>query len=165
MSINYRLQDLLDHTQSSYAVLPHSEAVTAQEVAQRAHVRGWQMAKVVVLRDELGTDFMLVLPSPESFDPAVVRRVTGRFGVRLENERELARLFPDCEVGAIPPFGHLYGMRMYVDPCLLEADDLYFQAGNHHEVVLMRTAEYRRIAQPFSDAECLHATMAAFGAH
>ena len=85
-----------------------------------------------------------------------MRRVTGRLGVQLENEDELLRLFPDCEVGAMPPFGHLYHLPMYVDPCLLEDVDIFFQAGNHHEIVLMRTVEYRRVARPFEVRGCLH---------
>jgi Ala-tRNA(Pro) deacylase len=158
MAINERLQRLLDHTRSSYAVLPHSEAFTSQEVAQSARVRGRQFAKVVVVRDAAGKDFMVVLPASEHVDLQILHRETGRTGFRLEDEQELSLIFPDCELGAMPPFGALYGLPMYLDPCLLKADDVFFQAGNHHEVVLMKRREYQQIAGPFLTRSCLHAT-------
>ncbi len=156
MAVNERLQRVFDQTWSSYAVLPHTEAYTAPEVAQSARVRGWQLAKVVVVRDGAGKDFMVVLPATRNFDFHMLHEVTGRTGMHLEDERELRRLFPDCEVGAMPPFGPLYGMPMYVDPCLLREGDIFFQAGNHHEVVLMRCEEYEQIARPFYSGSCLH---------
>ena len=158
MSINARLQKLFDEARTGYAVLPHRDADTAQEVAKASHVRGRRLAKVVVLRDIEGTDFMVVVPADVAIDPRTLRQVTGRIGVRLEDEQELTRLFPDCEVGTMPPFGGLYHMPMFVDPCLLEDVDIFFQAGNHHEIVLMRTAEYNRIARPFHVRGCVHRT-------
>ncbi len=156
MGVNVRLQRVFDQTWSSYAVLPHTEAYTAPDVAQSARVRGWQLAKVVVVRDGEGKDFMVVLPATRNFDFHVLHEVTGREAMRLEDEQELERLFPDCEVGAMPPFGALYGMPMYVDPCLLKEGDIFFQAGNHHEVVLMRVEEYEKVARPFYTGTCLH---------
>lgn len=157
MSINARLQKLLDEARTGYAVLPHREVDSAQEVAAASHVKGRRLAKVVVMRDIEGTDFMVVVPADVAIDARLLRRITGRIGVQLEDERELARLFPDCELGAMPPFGGLYHMAMFVDPCLLEDVDVFFQAGNHHEIVLMRTSEYSRIARPFHVGGCLHA--------
>ena len=156
MSINARLQRLLDEVRTGYAVLPHREADSAQQVAEATHVKGRSLAKVVVMRDIEGADFLVVVPADVAIDPRALRLVTGRIGVQLEDEKELARLFPDCEVGAMPPFGRLYHMDMFVDPCLLEDVDVFFQAGNHHEIVLMRTAEYMRIARPFEVRGCLH---------
>jgi Ala-tRNA(Pro) deacylase len=156
MGINARLQRLLDQSRSGYAVLPHPDAFSAQQVAETAHVKSRQLAKVIVLRDIEGVEFMVVIPAAGQIDQSLLRRTTGRIGVQLEDEHELARLFPDCEVGAMPPFGNLYHMPMYVDPCLLEDVDVFFQAGNHHEIVLMRTVEYHRIARPFHVRGCLH---------
>lgn len=156
MAINDRLQRLLDQRRSGYAVLPHPDAFTAQEVAQSVRVKGWQLAKVVVVRDGAGKDFMAVLPATRQLDLQALHLVTGRAGFRLEDERELEPLFPDCEVGAMPPFGSLYGMTMYVDPCLLRGGNIFFQAGNHHEVVLMRCEEYEVSARPFYAGSCLH---------
>ena len=156
MAINPRLQAYLDRTRSSYAVLPHEEVFTAQEVAERAHVTGGHVAKVVVVREGGGRDVMVVIPATRLLDIGRLRRATGFEGVALEDERELLHLFPDCEVGAMPPFGQLYGMPMYVDPCLLRGDDIFFQAGTHRELVLMRVDEYRRIAHPFEGRRCMH---------
>src|SRR5580765_8665862 len=127
MAINDRLQRFLDHRRSSYAVLPHPDAYSAQEVAESVRVTGRQLAKVVVLRDAAHKDFMVVLPAATRLDLGALHEAAGRSGVQLENERELEFLFPDCEVGTMPPFGFLYGMTMYVDPCLLDGEDIFFQ--------------------------------------
>jgi Ala-tRNA(Pro) deacylase len=99
---------------------------------------------------------MVVVPAQFHVDDAILHRVTGRSGIRLENESELQRLFPDCELGAMPPFGKLYGLPMYVDACFEREEDIWFQAGNHHELVRMRYEDYERIAQPFYARTCLH---------
>jgi Ala-tRNA(Pro) deacylase len=161
MAINARLQAHFDRVRSAYAVLSHEDAFTALAVARSAHVKGRRMAKVVVFREPAGGDFMVVLPADEHVDERVLRAITGRGGVRLEDENELERLFPDCESGTMPPFGFLYHMPMFVDPCLLTGDDLFFQAGNHHEIVLMRCKEYERIAGPYFIRGCLHREVAA----
>jgi Ala-tRNA(Pro) deacylase len=164
MSLNPRLQELLDRHGPPYEIVPHRETVTAHQAAQTTHVSGQRVAKAVVMRDAAGSDFMVVLPSASHLDPRVVHHVTGRAGVRLEDEDELTRLFPDCDLGAMPPFGQLYGMSMYVDPCLLEdRDEIWFQAGNHHELVRMRVEDFRRIAQPFQSSACLHRESASVG--
>ena len=156
MSVNPRLRELLDRHGPPHEIVSHRETVTAHQAAQNTHVSGDRVAKVIVMHDDAGSDFMVVLPSTCHLDPRVVHRVTGRAGVRLEDERALARLFPDCELGTMPPIGHLYGMVMYVDPCLLEnQDEIWFQAGNHHELVRMRVEDYRRIARPFHASDCL----------
>jgi len=156
MSLNPRLQRLFERTHASYALIPHREVFTAKEVAQVSHVAGRSLAKVVIARDTVDADLMVVLPAGQQFDQGELHRVTGRTGFVLENEAELARIFPDCEVGAMPPFGPLYGLAMYIDPCLLENGILYFQAGNHHELVRMRSEEYQRIARPFFASGCMH---------
>jgi Ala-tRNA(Pro) deacylase len=156
MAINSRLQQLLDQQGASYEVLPHREAFTAQEVARESHVSGRRVAKVVVIRDEAGADLMVVVPAPLHVDRGQIRLVTGRHGIHLEDEAELRRLFPDCELGAMPPFGALYGMPVYVDPCLAFEKNLFFQAGNHHEVVRMRYEDFLRLASPVVLDVCLH---------
>jgi Ala-tRNA(Pro) deacylase len=156
MAINHRLQRLLDETGSSYRVLPHAPAYTAQEVAQSIHVKGRELAKVVVIRDAAGKILMVVLPATQYFDHHLLHDLTGRTGFQVEDERKLELLFPDCETGAMPPFGSLYGVTMYVDPCLLQEEEICFQAGNHREVVVMRSTDYQRIAHPFYAGCCLH---------
>lgn len=156
MAINARLQRFLDRTRSSYAVFPHREAYTAPEIAERAHVSGEQLAKVLVLSAPDEQHLMVALPASRHLDLPVIERATGIAGLALEDERKLKRMFPDCEVGAMPPFGALYGLAMYLDPCLLEHEDIFFQAGNHRELVLMRTEQYEDIARPFQAAFCVH---------
>jgi Ala-tRNA(Pro) deacylase len=164
MSVNPRLQELLDRHGPRYEIVPHRETVTAHQAAQTAHVSGAHVAKAVVMRDAAGSDFMVVLPASFHLDPRVVHHVTGRAGVRLEDERELLRIFPDCDLGAMPPIGHLYRMSMVVDPCLLEnQEEIWFQAGNHHELVRMRVEDYERVAHPFQTSACLHRESAAVG--
>jgi Ala-tRNA(Pro) deacylase len=157
MSVNRRLSELLERRPVPYEVVPHPETVTTHEAAQSAHVAGSHVAKAVVVRDSAGADFMVVLPSTLHLDPWKVHHVTGRHGIHLEDEQELARIFPDCDVGAMPPIGHLYGLATYVDPCLIEdQEDIWFQAGNHHELVCMKVADFQRLAAPFYHHVCLH---------
>ena len=98
---------------------------------------------------------MAVLPASEHVDTDALRRVSGRLDLELATEEELQRLFPDCELGAMPPFGHLYGVPMYVDPCLAD-HDIWFQAGNHHEIARMAYDAFARMARPYTGGVCLH---------
>ena len=148
MAINDRLQRLFDETRSSYAVLPHPEAFTAQQVAQQVHVTGRHLAKVVVIRDEDGKDSMVVIPATHRLDTELLRRATGRTGFRLEDERDLKRLFPDCEVGAMPPFGAVYGHRVFVDQLLVGEPELVFNAGTHTEALCMHYGDVAELAKP-----------------
>lgn len=161
MAINLRLKELLDLNKVEYEVVPHPEAFTARQVAFSAHIPGRRLAKVVVLRDGAGSDVMVVLPAWVHLDDSIVQHVTGRRGIRLEEESELKRLFPDCEVGAMPPFGKLYQLPMYVDACFAADpdEDIWFQAGNHHELARMRYRDYDRVARPFYSRACLHPRM------
>jgi Ala-tRNA(Pro) deacylase len=160
MAINARLEKLLGAEGIRCEVASHPEAFTAHEVAACTHVPQRKVAKVVVLRNDAGSDFMVVIPALYHVDEDILRRVTGGTGNRLEDESELRRLFPDCEVGAMPPFGNLYGLRTFVDPCLAREEDIWFQAGNHRELVNMRYEDFERLAAPFTMNACLHEQMA-----
>jgi Ala-tRNA(Pro) deacylase len=155
MAINERLSELIRQRGGVAELLPHREVFTAQEVAHTSRVSGRNLAKVVVLRDRAGTYLMAVLPANEHVDVGELGVFTGRDGLVLASEEELRRLFPDCELGAMPPFGHLYGLTMYVDPCLAQ-HDICFQAGNHHEIVRMSYETFARLAKPFMGSACLH---------
>jgi Ala-tRNA(Pro) deacylase len=156
MPLNERLVRLLDENGVSFAIVPHRAAFTAQEVAHASHVSGWKVAKVVVVREGLRTYFMAVLPASQHLDFGVLRRMTGRKELGLANEEELRRLFPDCDPGAMPPFGNLYGLPVYLDACFREARDFYFQAGTHTELVRMRFRDYEALAAPFAGEFCMH---------
>ena len=160
MAIVERLQRLLDRVDAVFDLITYPRAYTAQQIAHNAHVTGKRFAKVLVLRDEVGKDFMLVLPAYRQFDANAVREATGRRGTRLENESELQRLFPDCELGAMPPFGNLYGMAMWVDRCLARQPEIFFEAGNHYELLRMLWKDYAKLAGPFMSENCLHEMLA-----
>uniref|UniRef100_A0A832I4A2 YbaK/EbsC family protein n=1 Tax=Eiseniibacteriota bacterium TaxID=2212470 RepID=A0A832I4A2_UNCEI len=156
MALNERLVRLLDEQGASFAIVPHRVAFTAQEVAHASHVSGWKVAKVVVVREGLRNYLMAVVPASAHLDFGILRRMTGRKELGLANEEELRMLFPDCDPGAMPPFGNLYGMPVYLDACFRDARDIYFQAGNHAELVRMRFADYEALAGPFAGEFCLH---------
>ncbi len=159
MDCKERVLKLLDEHGVWYEVLPHREAFTAQDVAHVTHVPGKRLAKVVVVREGLRDYFLCVMPAPAHLDFAVFKRVTGRKDLGLASEAEMARLFPDCEPGAVPPLGSLYGMPFYLDACFRESDDFYFQAGTHHEVVRMRFADYLQVAKRPQAVFCMHGAL------
>ena len=123
------------------------EVYTAQEVAAQLHVPGWQLAKVVIAKVE-GELAMLVLPAPARVDFSRLKEALGVKKVELAREREFADRFPDCEVGAMPPFGGLYQVPTYVDETLTKAGEIVFLAGMHNEALKLGYADYERLAQP-----------------
>ncbi len=157
MALIERLKGFLDEQGVDYAVLPHREAFTAQEVAAATHVPGRELAKVLVLRADPGRYLMTVLPAPCKVDLAAVKAASGARKLSLAPEAEMQALFPDCETGAMPPFGNLYGLPVYIDNCFSGAEPLFFQAGNHHEVVRMAYRDYERLVRPVAGEFCLHA--------
>jgi Ala-tRNA(Pro) deacylase len=151
-----RAKRLLETEGVAYETLPHREAFTAQGVASVTHVSGWQLAKVLVARAAGEEPIMVVLPASCRLDLTALARVLDKPSVSLVSEEEIQVLFPDCETGAMPPFGQLYGMPVYVDKCFPKAGEFAFQAGNHHEVVRMSYAEYERLARPAVADFCRH---------
>ena len=161
MAVNHRLLRLLVSSRVEYELVPHREAFTAQEVAQTSHIAGGRLTKVVLVRAGDNRYLMAALPASCHLDLDALARLSSEPLVVLADEREIQRLFPDCEVGAMPPFGALYDLPLYLDPCLLEHDEIVFQAGNHHELIRMDARDYERIARPFAGLECLHTAPAA----
>lgn len=156
MALNPRLEAFLDSQHARYRVVAHPDAFTAQGVAAASHVPGREVVKVLVLRDAEGDHLMVAVPAPERVDLGIVERATGHRGLRLAEESEISELFPDCALGAMPPFGHLYGMDLYVDGCLRRARELHFQAGSHRELVEMPYPDYVRLARPAAAGLCFH---------
>ncbi len=142
-----RLKEFLDSHNVKYVTLEHSKAFTAAEIAALAHVPGMEMAKTVMV-DVDGHMAMAVLPASlrVSFDQ--LRAAIGAQTVVLSNERDFVERFPGCEVGAMPPFGNLYGMEVYVADSLARQDEIAFNAGTHTEVIRMAWADYERLVQP-----------------
>lgn len=154
--LNPRVKEFLDSENVSYDVVPHREAVTAQGIAASVHVSGWSMAKVLVVRDDKGHYLMAVVPASCKLDLGRLREVTDRPTLVLASEDEMQQLFPDCQLGAMPPFGRLYEMPLFVDSCFSKAQEILFQAGNHREVVRMTYEAFARLAEPMVDDFCKH---------
>jgi len=144
-----RLRDFLDSHHIRYFVISHSPAYTAQEIAASAHVSGKEMAKTVMVSVD-GKMAMVVLPAARQLDFELLRALCGTKNVELAEESEFSGLFPECEIGAMPPFGNLYGMEVYADDELdLESDhDITFNAGAHTELLRIAWADYRRLVNP-----------------
>ena len=147
MAILGKLREFLDQHHVQYEVHAHRQAFTAQEVAQAEHVRGREVAKVVVVRS--GQQFMmLVLPAPYRVDLVRARTIVGKPDLELATEAQFMSLFPECEPGAMPPFGNLYGLPVWVDRELTRDEHIVFNAGTHTETVHMRYADFAHLVQP-----------------
>ena len=147
MPILGKLQEFLDLSGVSYTHTAHPLVYTAREVACAEHVSPLEVAKVVVVFAD-GEYKMLVLPASKVVDFQEVRDALGCNTARLATETELSRLFPDCELGAMPPFGNLYNMRVLMDGSLLADDKILFNAGTHRDVIHMEQEDFRRLVQP-----------------
>lgn len=141
-----RVRELLDQQRIKYVTIRHSPAFTASEVAALAHVASNDFAKTVVVMAD-GKMSMVVIPASRRIQ---VHHLCNELGadVRLATETELAAAFPDCEVGAMPPIGKLYGLPVYVSSELAREKEIAFNAGTHTEVIKMAYADFAAIAQP-----------------
>ena len=142
-----KLKDFLDKHEIKYVSVVHSPAYTAQEIAARAHIKGRQLAKTVMVLVD-GKMAMAVLPASLKVDFDYFRKEIGASNVGLAAEREFEALFPDCEVGAMPPFGNLYGTDVYVDQSLVEDDEIAFTAGTHTELIKLPFIDFKRLVKP-----------------
>ncbi len=142
-----KIRDFLDSRHVKYVTLIHSKAYTSQEIAALAHVPGREMAKTVMVRVD-GKLAMAVLPASNRVDVDRLREVTGAHNVSLATEQEFKGLFPECEPGAMPPFGNLYGMEVYVAPELAEEEEIAFNAGSHTEVIRLGYSDFERLVKP-----------------
>lgn len=142
-----RLHTLLDERHAPYQTLVHDRTLTAHETAAAAHVGQQQFAKIVMLKVD-GKLAMMVMPAAYRIDLKQLSRALGGQPVELATELEFKDAFPDCEVGAMPPFGHLYGLPVYVDSRLAQQPEIAFNAGTHLEALRMPYAEFEKLAQP-----------------
>jgi Ala-tRNA(Pro) deacylase len=146
MGIPARLIDFLNTEKVHYEILHHPEAFTAQELAAIEHVRGRSHAKVVMVKAG-GELLMTVLPADHRIDLEKLNKVTGQ-STALAMETEFKELFPDCALGAMPPFGHLYGVRTCLDQSLTDSSSIVFEAGTHSDAIRISLADYKRLAKP-----------------
>ena len=141
------LRAFLDRNRIKYVVISHSPAHTAQEIAASAHIPGRAMAKTVIVKLD-GRLAMAVLPASEMVDLELLADAAFAQRAELAGEAEFAGRFPDCQLGAMPPFGNLYGMDVYVADSLAEDDEIAFNAGSHTELVRMAYPDYARLVKP-----------------
>jgi Ala-tRNA(Pro) deacylase len=148
MPIVEKLRSYLDENQVRYEALSHPRAYTAQEIAALQHVKGRDFAKVVMTATAAGP-VMVVLPATRRLDVLKLAAAlhTDR-SVRLAHEDEFAHLFAACEPGAMPPFGNLFGVPVYVDASLAAEEAIVFQAGTHTDTVRMRYADFAKLVNP-----------------
>ena len=142
-----RLEAFLREQKVPFQVHHHAQAFTAQEVAEREHVRGQLVAKVVIVIAD-GKQAMLVLPAPVKVSLPRAAAAIGAKEIRLAREEEFAVSFPDCELGAMPPFGNLYDLPVWVERSLTAHETIYFQAGTHTDTMSLRFADFERLVRP-----------------
>jgi Ala-tRNA(Pro) deacylase len=145
--MNDRVREMLAREDARFEVIPHREVYTAQERAVACQITGRRLTKVVVVRDE---DWfaLAVIPAAAHLNLPQLRALTGRPRLTLAREDEFARLFPDCDAGAMPPFGRLYGLGVFLDSSLADEPELVFEGGTHREEIRMPMGDYLRVERP-----------------
>ena len=142
-----KLKEFLNRRGVKYVSIQHSPAYTAPEVAASAHVAGRDMAKTVIVKIE-DVMSMIVLPANRRLVLTDLRELLEIDRVKLATEEEFKNAFPDCEIGAMPPFGNLYGMPVYVAASLAEEPEIAFNAGSHTELIKMAYQDFAELVQP-----------------
>lgn len=142
-----KVKAFLDANAVKYVIMSHSKAYTAQGIAAVAHISGREVAKSVIVKLD-GALAMAVLPASYQVDLIALKRTTGVQTAELASEREFKQHFPDCETGAMPPFGNLYGIPVYVDETLAEDREIAFNAGSHYELIRMAYDDFERLVGP-----------------
>ncbi|MBS1852238.1 MAG: YbaK/EbsC family protein [Acidobacteria bacterium] len=141
------LTQFLDGKHVPYIVTSHSSAYTAQAVAALAHISGNRLAKTVIVRID-GELAMAIVPASRHVDLLKLKEVTGARTIELAPERIFSGRFPECETGAMPPFGNLYGMKVYTDVSLSNDQEIIFNAGSHRDLIRMAWKDFATLATP-----------------
>jgi len=144
MNIAPTIQDYLAERQIAYEVLSHPRTTTSATTAQAAHLPGRSVAKAVVVEDDRGY-MVAVLPATAHLQLTRLERELHRNGLHLASEPQLGKLFPDCELGAVPPLGQAYGLPTIIDEELALQPDVFFEAGDHRHVVHVSQGEFSRL--------------------
>ena len=142
-----KLKEFLDSNTVKYVSIKHSPAFTAQEIAATSHIPGREMAKTVMIRID-GDMAMAVLPASDHVNLNLLGKAIGAGSVEIAEEHDFKDLFPECECGAMPPFGNLYGMNVYVAEGLTEDEEIAFNAGTHTELIRMAYRDFERLVKP-----------------
>jgi len=142
-----KLKSYLDENRVKYVTIKHSSAYTAQEIAALAHIPGKDLAKTVIIKIN-GKMAMAVLPASYKVSFDDLKETLGMTEVRLAYEQEFIDKFPDCEAGAMPPFGNIYGIEVFVAESLAEDEEIAFNACSHTELIKMRFSDFERLVKP-----------------
>ncbi len=142
-----KIKQFLDEHKVKYTIISHSAAYTAQEIAESAHIPGRELAKTVVV-DIDDKKAMVVQPATSMVNLGRLKKAIGATNVSLAEEKDFQTLFPDCEVGAMPPFGNLYGMDVYVSESLTLDDEIAFNAGSHTELIRLAYSDFASLVEP-----------------
>jgi len=142
-----KLKQFLDENKVKYTTITHSPAFTAQEIAHSAHIPGKDIAKTVIVKAD-GEMVMVVLPASDQVVFDFLKAAIGAEQVELATEWEFQDRFPECELGAMPPFGNLFGMEVFVSEGLSEDEDIAFNAGSHVELIKMKYRDFERLVKP-----------------
>jgi len=142
-----KLKRFLDEKRVKYVSIKHSLAYTAQEIAASAHIHGKELAKTVIVRLD-GKTAMAVLPASRRIDMELLRAAAKAKSAELASEQEFRDLFPGCSLGAMPPFGNLYGMDVFTDTALAADEEIAFNAGSHTELIRMAYKSFAELAKP-----------------
>jgi Ala-tRNA(Pro) deacylase len=147
MAIPQRIRDYLDSHDVPYETLHHSQAFTGQEVAHSLHVSGKRCVKAVAVRGD-GKPVLAVIPASHRLDVQELRAALEVSRLEMLPEGELVGLFPDCDLGAVPPFGNLYGIAVWVDRVVADAEKIIFCAGTHEDCIRMRYTDFSKLTLP-----------------
>lgn len=142
-----KLKDFLDKNGIEYVVISHSKAFTAQKIAASTHIPGRELAKTVMIKID-GKMAMAVLPASYRVDFNLLKESLGAKKVELAEEKEFEVIFPNCEVGAMPPFGNLWDLGVFVAQTLSENEEIAFNAGSHTELIRMSFSDFKRLVNP-----------------
>jgi len=142
-----KLREFLDDQGIKYVAFPHQVAYTARQIAALTHTPNKELAKTVIVKID-GVLAMAVLPASYAVDLSLLKAAIGARNVSLAKEAEFKDQFPECEIGAMPPFGNLYGMTVYVDESLTKDEDISFNAGSHYELLQISYADFERLVKP-----------------
>ncbi|MGD0221579.1 MAG: YbaK/EbsC family protein [Terriglobia bacterium] len=148
MAIPQRIRDYLDSQNVPYETLHHSQAFTAQEVAHSLHVSGKKCVKAVVAEGDNKT-VMVVIPASHRLNFQELKSALKANQLEMLVERELVGLFPDCDLGAVPPIGNLYGIDVWVDRAVASTEKILFCAGTHEDCIRMRYSDFAKLTRPF----------------
>lgn len=145
--VSKELKKYLEKSKVGFEEMSHKEAFTSQQVAQAQHVPGDSVVKVVVVKhgDEFG---LLALPATHRVELSKLKSVFPNEEIRLATEYEIGSLFPDCQLGAMPPFGNLYKVETWADDSLTKTENIIFQSGDHSSTIKMKLEDWERIVKP-----------------